>query len=144
VLPTQSHQPSSNHSAQQEILHRAHCAHQNAERIFTPPNNPDKMPRVAGASSSYTPNAPSSPPKPRNTGSAGLLARQLKQMQSAKDIPGISCGLIDDSDVFQWEVMLMISDDCRYYGGKAPTYLFWTSLYKHKVLARGGQLESRL
>jgi ubiquitin-conjugating enzyme E2 G1 len=47
---------------------------------------------------------------------AGLLARQLKQMQSDKDIPGISCGLKDDN-VFEWEVMLMIDDDCKYYGG---------------------------
>ena len=48
---------------------------------------------------------------------AGLLGRQLKQMQSDKDIPGISCGLKDDN-VFEWEVMLMISDDCKYYGGQ--------------------------
>lgn len=58
-----------------------------------------------------------------NTAAQGLLGRQLKQMQSDKDIPGISCGLIDNN-VMEWEVMLMISDDCRYYGGKdrAPTY----------------------
>ncbi|MCJ1371905.1 Ubiquitin-conjugating enzyme E2 15 [Loxospora ochrophaea] len=47
---------------------------------------------------------------------AGLLGRQLKEMQSDKDIPGISCGLVDDN-VFEWEVMLMISDECKYYGG---------------------------
>ncbi|RKF61580.1 Ubiquitin-conjugating enzyme E2 15 [Erysiphe neolycopersici] len=50
------------------------------------------------------------------SGAAGLLQRQLKYMQSAKDIPGISCGLLN-SNVFEWEVMLMISDDCKYYGG---------------------------
>lgn len=48
---------------------------------------------------------------------AALLGRQLKQMQSDKDIPGISCGLVNDSNMFEWEVMLMISDDCKYYGG---------------------------
>ena len=48
---------------------------------------------------------------------SGLLARQLKLMQSDKDIPGISCGLVG-SNVFEWEVMLMISDDCKYYGGE--------------------------
>lgn len=47
---------------------------------------------------------------------AGLLARQLKQMQTDKDIPGISCGLVDNN-VFEWEVMLMISDECKFYGG---------------------------
>ena len=51
-----------------------------------------------------------------STATAGLLGRQLKQMQTDKDIPGISCGLVND-DVFNWEVMLMISDDCKYYGG---------------------------
>ncbi|KAF2091500.1 ubiquitin-conjugating enzyme [Saccharata proteae CBS 121410] len=47
---------------------------------------------------------------------AGLLGRQLKAMQTDKDIPGISCGLVDDN-VFEWEVMLMISDECKFYGG---------------------------
>lgn len=51
------------------------------------------------------------------SGTAGLLARQFKYMQNAKDLPGISCGLVNDN-VFEWEVMLMISDDCKYYGGK--------------------------
>ena len=51
---------------------------------------------------------------------AGLLGRQLKQMQSDKDIPGISCGLVD-SNVLEWEVMLMISEDCKYYGGMLPS-----------------------
>lgn len=49
---------------------------------------------------------------------SGLLGRQLKQMQSDKDIPGISCGLVKDN-IFEWEVMLMISDDCKFYGGTA-------------------------
>ncbi|KAK8198234.1 ubiquitin-conjugating enzyme/RWD-like protein [Phyllosticta capitalensis] len=47
---------------------------------------------------------------------AGLLGRQLKQMQTDKDIPGISVGLVENN-VFEWEVMLMISDDCKFYGG---------------------------
>lgn len=45
-----------------------------------------------------------------------MLSRQLQQMQSDKDIPGISVGLVD-SNVFEWEVMLMISDDVKLYGG---------------------------
>lgn len=53
-----------------------------------------------------------------SSAASGLLSRQLKLMQSDKDIiPGISCGLIGNN-VFEWEVMLMISDDCKYYGGK--------------------------
>ncbi|KAL4926416.1 uncharacterized protein BDV17DRAFT_283353 [Aspergillus undulatus] len=45
-----------------------------------------------------------------------MLARQLQHMQSDKDLPGISCGLVDNN-VFEWEVMLMISDDVKLYGG---------------------------
>ena len=51
------------------------------------------------------------------TAAGGLLARQMKEMQQQTLIPGLSCGLVGD-DVFQWEVMLMISDDLKYYGGK--------------------------
>jgi ubiquitin-conjugating enzyme E2 G1 len=49
--------------------------------------------------------------------SAGmLLAKQLKLMQNEEAIPGISVGLVDNN-VLEWEVMLMISDDCKLYGG---------------------------
>ena len=37
-------------------------------------------------------------------------------MQNDKDIPGISCGLVENN-VFEWEVMLMINDDTKFYGG---------------------------
>jgi ubiquitin-conjugating enzyme E2 G1 len=47
---------------------------------------------------------------------ASLLGRQLKLMQNDKDLPGISCGLADNN-IFEWEVMLMISDECEFYGG---------------------------
>jgi ubiquitin-conjugating enzyme E2 G1 len=51
-----------------------------------------------------------------SSAAAGLLARQLKQMQNDKSISGISCGLVDNN-VFEWEVMLMIDDDTKFYGG---------------------------
>jgi ubiquitin-conjugating enzyme E2 G1 len=51
-----------------------------------------------------------------SSASAALLGRQLKQIQTQKDLPGISCGLVD-SNVYEWEVMLMISDDIKFYGG---------------------------
>lgn len=41
-------------------------------------------------------------------------------MQTDKDIPGISCGLVDDN-IFEWTVMLMINDDCKYYGGMSSS-----------------------
>lgn len=52
---------------------------------------------------------------------ASLLKRQLKEINTGKDLPGISCGLVNDSNIFEWEVMLMINDDCKYYGGKYYT-----------------------
>lgn len=54
-------------------------------------------------------------------GSAALLRRQLKQMQTDKDIPGISCGLVNDNNIYEWEVMLMINDETKYYGGTAAS-----------------------
>jgi ubiquitin-conjugating enzyme E2 G1 len=48
--------------------------------------------------------------------SANLLRRQLKGMQNDRDLSNISCGLVDDN-IYEWEVMLMISDDCKFYGG---------------------------
>ena len=60
-------------------------------------------------------------------GTSVLLSRQLKLMQSDRDIPGISCGLVGDN-VFEWEVMLMISDDCKYYGGKLKKSLSLQSI----------------
>ncbi|CZR66683.1 probable ubiquitin-conjugating enzyme E2 [Phialocephala subalpina] len=66
-----------------------------------------------------------------SAGAAGLLSRQLKYMQSAKDLPGISCGLVGDN-IFEWEVMLMISDDCKYYGGgNFRCYLSFPPDYPH-------------
>ena len=46
-----------------------------------------------------------------------LLARQLKEMQKAKDLPQLSVGIVDDN-VFEWEVMILVSDDDKFYGGR--------------------------
>jgi ubiquitin-conjugating enzyme E2 G1 len=64
----------------------------------------------------------------QKTGAAMLLAKQLKLMQTTDHIPGISVGLVDDKDVFEWEVMLMINDECKFYGGKirhASSFKLW-------------------
>jgi ubiquitin-conjugating enzyme E2 G1 len=76
-----------------------------------------------------------SSPAPPGAAAASLLKRQLKEMQTAKDIPGISVGLVNDSNIFEWEVMLMISDDCKYYGG---TSLLWMAkrMFKRRPQAR--------
>ncbi|KAF2227594.1 ubiquitin-conjugating enzyme/RWD-like protein [Elsinoe ampelina] len=56
------------------------------------------------------------PASPATSSAALILGKQFKQMQKDKDIPGISCGLVDNN-IFEWEVMLMIPDDCKDYGG---------------------------
>lgn len=64
-----------------------------------------------------------------------MLSRQLQQMQCDKDIPGISCGLVDNN-VFEWEVMLMISDDVKLYGGmvvRTSQFLRWRSGVRFSV-----------
>jgi len=49
--------------------------------------------------------------------SASLLQKQLKEMQMDRDLASISAGLVNDN-IYEWEVMLMISDDCQFYGGE--------------------------
>jgi ubiquitin-conjugating enzyme E2 G1 len=77
---------------------------------------------------------------------ATLLARQLKQMQTDKDIPGISCGLVNDNNIFEWEVMLMINDDFKYYGGLScasslsSSFFLWTD----NLLTTGGNFRAHL
>lgn len=72
-----------------------------------------------------------------SAGTAGLLARQLKEIQTAKNLPGISCGLINNN-VFEWEVMLMISDDCKYYGGmlSCRTHLEFSQSFQSPINLR--------
>ncbi|KJX97234.1 ubiquitin-conjugating enzyme e2 like protein [Zymoseptoria brevis] len=61
-----------------------------------------------------------------------ILGRQFKQMQTDKDIPGISCGLVGES-VFEWEVMLMLSDeqDSLYGGGIFRAKMKFPNDYPH-------------
>nr|OQO30721.1 Ubiquitin-conjugating enzyme E2 15 [Rachicladosporium sp. CCFEE 5018] len=75
----------------------------------------------------------------RTSGSPGgqssaalLLGKQFKQMQKDKDIPGISCGLVGD-DVFEWEVMLMLSEDqdSMYGGGCFRARMTFPPTYPH-------------
>ncbi|RPB21115.1 ubiquitin-conjugating enzyme [Terfezia boudieri ATCC MYA-4762] len=48
--------------------------------------------------------------------SALLLYRQFKGMQTDTNLSNISVGLIDEN-IYEWEVMLMIPDECNFYGG---------------------------
>jgi ubiquitin-conjugating enzyme E2 G1 len=69
---------------------------------------------------------------------ASLLKRQLKEMQSGKDLPGISCGLVNDNNIFEWEVMLMINDDCKYYGGTWRSLFPFPSCMGHSAAVKSG------
>lgn len=53
----------------------------------------------------------------QTSGAARLLSRQLNEMKKAKDLAGVSVGLVNDNNVFAWQVGIMINDDCKYYGG---------------------------
>ena len=53
-------------------------------------------------------------------------------MQGDDSIEGISVGLVD-SNVFEWEVMLMISDECKFYGGKRQTPAQIILVRRHKL-----------
>lgn len=55
----------------------------------------------------------------KQTSAGILLAKQLKLMQKEDHIEGISVGLVDDNNLFEWEVMLMINDEDRLYGGES-------------------------
>ncbi|EMD00355.1 hypothetical protein BAUCODRAFT_144042 [Baudoinia panamericana UAMH 10762] len=77
-----------------------------------------------------------------------LLGKQFKQMQTDKDIPGISCGLVGDS-VFEWEIMLMLDEEqdsgCfrarmtfpSEYPHMPPTLSFSTPLFHPNVYSSG-------
>ncbi|KAK1818509.1 Ubiquitin-conjugating enzyme E2 15 [Friedmanniomyces endolithicus] len=61
--------------------------------------------------------APTNTPGGSSSSAALLLGRQFKQIQTVKDIPGISCGLVGNS-VFEWEIMLMLDEEQdSLYGG---------------------------
>lgn len=58
----------------------------------------------------------------QSSAAATQLRKEFKQMQKATDIPGVSCGLVNDNNIFEWEVMLMIPDEVKYYGGSLSCF----------------------
>jgi hypothetical protein len=56
-----------------------------------------------------------------------LLSKQFKRMQKEDQIDGISVGLADDKSVFEWEVMLMLSDEIPFFGGRSYSASFTIS-----------------
>ncbi|KAI0165564.1 ubiquitin conjugating enzyme-like protein [Xylariaceae sp. FL1272] len=68
----------------------------------------------------------------QNAPAAALLSRQLKEINSDNVLSGISAGLLHDNNVFEWEVSLMLNDDCKYYGGAIfRAHLIFPPEYPH-------------
>eukprot|EP00009_Paramoeba_aestuarina_P002312 CAMPEP_0201522246 /NCGR_PEP_ID=MMETSP0161_2-20130828/16580_1 /ASSEMBLY_ACC=CAM_ASM_000251 /TAXON_ID=180227 /ORGANISM="Neoparamoeba aestuarina, Strain SoJaBio B1-5/56/2" /LENGTH=169 /DNA_ID=CAMNT_0047921029 /DNA_START=19 /DNA_END=528 /DNA_ORIENTATION=+ len=79
-----------------------------------------------------------------------LLAKQLKEVKKSP-VEGFSAGLVDDSDIFKWQIMIIGPPDTLYEGGffKAvlefpktypnypPTLTFLTKMWHPNVYADG-------
>ncbi|KAG9393619.1 Ubiquitin-conjugating enzyme [Carpediemonas membranifera] len=48
---------------------------------------------------------------------ATILAKQLRELQRENAVEGISVGLIDDSNIFEWQVIISGPSDTDYEGG---------------------------
>ncbi|XP_003386065.1 PREDICTED: ubiquitin-conjugating enzyme E2 G1-like [Amphimedon queenslandica] len=60
-----------------------------------------------------------------------LLKRQLMDLQKTP-VEGFSAGLIDDDDIFSWEVMIMGPPDTFYEGGFFKAHLLFPKEYPQK------------
>ncbi|KAF2861561.1 ubiquitin-conjugating enzyme [Piedraia hortae CBS 480.64] len=70
---------------------------------------------------------------PGGSSSAGLLLRrQFQRMQKEDEIPGISCGMVDD-DMFTWEIIMMLDEeqDRLYGGGMFKAHMKFPQSYPH-------------
>ncbi|KAI9229492.1 MAG: ubiquitin conjugating enzyme [Piptocephalis tieghemiana] len=79
-----------------------------------------------------------------------LLRKQLKEL-SRHPVDGFSAGLVDDSDIYQWEILIMGPPDTLYEGGffrarmnfpkeypmAPPTLRFITPMWHPNVYADG-------
>eukprot|EP01122_Echinamoeba_exundans_P001298 TRINITY_DN1137_c0_g1_i2.p1 TRINITY_DN1137_c0_g1~~TRINITY_DN1137_c0_g1_i2.p1 ORF type:complete len:178 (-),score=48.10 TRINITY_DN1137_c0_g1_i2:77-589(-) len=89
--------------------------------------------------------------KPAATSAAGiLLAKQLKELQR-NPVEGMSAGLVDDSNLFEWQIMLVGPPDTLYEGGMfnaimtfppnypdmPPKLKFTTPLYHPNIYENG-------
>ncbi|KAK6200711.1 hypothetical protein LQW54_009592 [Pestalotiopsis sp. IQ-011] len=53
----------------------------------------------------------------QTTGAARMLQKQFNEMRKSNDLSGVSVGLVNDNNIFVWQVGIMINDECKYYGG---------------------------
>ncbi|XP_064392538.1 ubiquitin-conjugating enzyme E2 G1-like [Halichondria panicea] len=60
-----------------------------------------------------------------------LLRRQLIEL-SKKPVEGFSAGLVDDDDLYQWEVLIMGPQDTYYEGGYFKAHLIFPKEYPQR------------
>jgi ubiquitin-conjugating enzyme E2 G1 len=60
-----------------------------------------------------------------------LLRKQLMELQK-KPVEGFSAGLVDDSDVFKWEVLIIGPQDTLYEGGFFKAQLVFPKEYPQR------------
>ncbi|KTW26400.1 hypothetical protein T552_02881 [Pneumocystis carinii B80] len=65
-----------------------------------------------------------------NYASETILKRQLKEIQK-HPIQGFSAGLIDDNNVYEWEVLIIGPEDTLYEGGFFKCHLSFPREYPH-------------
>lgn len=63
-----------------------------------------------------------------STQSALLLQKQLKELNK-NPVNGFSAGLIDDNDIYKWEVLIMGPPDTLYEGGFFKAHLYFPTDY---------------
>jgi len=65
------------------------------------------------------------------TQSALLLRKQLKEL-TKRPVEGFSAGLVDDSNIYEWEIVIVGPPDTPYEGGLFKALLTFTPEYPNK------------
>lgn len=74
----------------------------------------------------------------QTTGAARMLQKQFNEMRKSNDLSGVSVGLVNDNNIFVWQVGIMINDECKYYGGK-----FLSAFLRSKARGLGNMQSTR-
>lgn len=66
-----------------------------------------------------------------NDQSSLLLSKQLKELNKSS-VDGFSAGLIDDDDLFKWEIVIYGPPDTVYEGGMFKAHMLFPKEYPHR------------
>uniref|UniRef100_V5IK34 Putative ubiquitin conjugating enzyme protein n=1 Tax=Ixodes ricinus TaxID=34613 RepID=V5IK34_IXORI len=72
--------------------------------------------------------------------SALLLRKQLNELKK-NPVEGFSAGLIDDNDIYKWEVLIIGPPDTLYEGGFFKAHLYFPKEYPPPSSTRRPQLQ---